>query len=274
MKQLQRRPTGSTPGYQQSASRNALNLRRNMAFKEDIYWCIGMYNSASTWLYNAVYNVVAMKWQPVRPLGRFCYYRMQFQDALQVPGPVVIKSHDIPKNAVNYIRRCANHIFVSVRDPRDCVASLIRYHNEGFESALSRVEASARLCRAASLAMNATTFIYESRFFEASETLTRIGKAARYYLAPEQTDSIMEALTREKVEEFIRNLTNLPWWRLGVINGDIFDTETHWHLHHASRDGESGNWRQVLTSPQIRQVEGRLSTWMTQFHYSPFVQEK
>ena len=50
------------------------------------------------------------------------------------------------------------------------------------------------------------------------------------------------------IEAFIARLEDLPA-TLRHVSGDVFDTVSQWHKHHAGRSGEIGRWRRRLTAP-------------------------
>lgn len=233
-----------------------------------VYWCVGMYASASTWLYNAVCGVVTRS-KPSAPLRRLFVDKLKHLKNFdpRVAG-FVIKSHYVEPDAAEIVMNSASAIFLSVRDPRDCVASLMRHHGEGFEEALESVAASARFCERLRHAPRSRVFTYEARFMDAPGTIASIAALTGLPVSSEAAEGIFSSLQRHKVEELISKLDTLPGRRVTPNSDDTWDDETHWHRHHANRDGRSGIWRDCLTEEQTAAVDERLADWMPLFGYS------
>jgi hypothetical protein len=224
-----------------------------------LFWCLGMYASASTWLYNVVRQLaeVAQPGQQVRT--HFASGRLN-EAALAQPGFHIIKTHEISDDAaVQALTRRADKILVTIRDPRDAVTSLILYHGHSFENALPLVTQAMTLCARMAADNRAMLLHYESGFFGDERTLERI--AAHLDLTVPKADRrrIFAALQRGQVESFIAGMPRLPGVLQDRVSGDLLDPQTHWHTHHAGRSGEVGRWRRLLTSAQAREVVLRLA---------------
>lgn len=111
-----------------------------------VIWCLGMYASASTWLFNVVRQMHASSESgPVQ--GHFVSDTQNLA-GLDAGITHIVKSHEIPdEKTILGLAGQAGKILVTVRDPRDAIASLMLYHGHNFERAFSLVEASALLCK-------------------------------------------------------------------------------------------------------------------------------
>jgi hypothetical protein len=230
-------------------------------------WCLGVYSSGSTWLFNAVRSVAAAAFPERTLLTSFVY------KAASVPGPadertvVIVKSHHTEAAAAQMLRDRAAVIWLSVRDPRDCVASMMRYNDLDFREALRTVEASAHYCGRFAADIRARVFRYEDGFIENAATLDRIGEELGANLSLSQRNQIHQDLRRPAIERFIAQLPAMPSAVREPATGHIYDQATHWHDHHANRSGEVGRWRHELTADQVAAIEGRLGGWMRRFGY-------
>ncbi|HUB43745.1 MAG TPA: hypothetical protein VMB73_02060 [Acetobacteraceae bacterium] len=235
-----------------------------------MYWCLGMYASASTWTYNVVKHVAATLLPDKPVLSRFV------ADALPTPeeaaaNTVVVKTH--AATAYEELARRATAIIVTIRDPRDAIASLLTHNKPPFEIALNVTEATAGMCGHFMSDPRALALKFEDRFFDRPATVARI--AARFPDALPDADAarIFAALRRDAVDSFIANLETLPsaTTEFDEVTGhwDTYDPLTGWHKHHAGRTAEIGRWRRELTAEQVVAIEQRLGPWMMRFGYAP-----
>jgi hypothetical protein len=219
-------------------------------------WCIGLYASASTWAFNAVRLIHEATRIPART-----YFFSGPSNLAPLDQPVthIVKSHEISDPAtVNELGRRASKIIITVRDPRDAVASLLRYHNHNFESALNHVDQTLRLCVRFAPDPRAKLYYYEQKFFENPATPANIATHLGLNPAPAACAQIFEALKRENVEKHIARMPTLPGILQDRISGDRLDPQTHWHTHHAGRTGNIGGWRNHLEAAQAQAIAARL----------------
>lgn len=230
-----------------------------------LVWCLGMYASGSTWLYNAAREVAAA----LHPAQRVAGHYAEAMKPLKALPPAlnVVKTHDPGAAAAGFLAARADRIFVSLRDPRDAVTSMMQHMGQSFPQALQRVEASAQ--RAARFAGDARAklFIYEFGFTETEAAFDNLASALGGALSPAQRASLFAATRRGKIEEKISRLAELPTaWR-NPVTDDLLDRDTQWHRHHAGRSGETGRWRRLLAPQKAAQIERRMAGFMREFGY-------
>ena len=235
-----------------------------------MHWCLGMYASGSTWVYNVTREIAAFS-RPPKPVQGHFVSRFQDIAALGYADQVhIVKSHDIDdEGAVEVLSKRAVAIIVSIRDPRDAVTSLMLYHKRAFDEALSLVEKSARLCSRFVGDSRALLLRYEAGFIDDVSTLDRIADTFRHRLEPAQRAQIFASSRRSAIESFIAELPRRSTSLVNVDDRDHFlDPDTHWNTHHAGRTGEIGRWRQMLTEDQCSKIGDRLGTFMERFAYA------
>jgi Sulfotransferase domain len=231
-----------------------------------LYWCLGMQASASTWIYNATLKIAAILNTDVPTKGRYVPYRGKL-GFLDDPGLHIVKSHGVDGPTEAELGRRATSIIISVRDPRDAVASLMLYHSQKFKEALRDVERAAATCARFAGDPRAIVLRYESRFTEDPATIDRLAAGFGRELPRHDRDRIFEESRRENVEKLISTLEQLPGsQRAGE---DLFDLDTQWHKLHAGRTGEIGKWRRTLSEGQMTRIEARLYDWMGSLEYTP-----
>jgi hypothetical protein len=230
-------------------------------------WCLGMYASGSTWLFNAAMMIGAA----VAPTSRVVARYVDSADGLEFlngqAGLAIIKTHDVEEAAVRILSGRADSILISIRDPRDCVTSLMIYQRYGLVRALETTERSARACACFAADPRAALLRYETGFIDDPATLDQIAVALGGTLSFADRTRIFADTRREAVEAHIAKLPELPTAVLDTASGDVVDTATQWHTHHANRSGEIGRWRHLLTLADVAIIEERLGDWMAAFGY-------
>jgi len=235
-----------------------------------MYWCLGMYGSASTWTYNVVLQVAATL-LPARPvLSRFVTDALPTQEEAEA-NTFVVKTHAAP--AYEELARRATAIIVTIRDPRDAIASLLAHNRPPFDTALDVTAQTAGMCGHFMADPRALALKFEDRFFDDPATVGRIAARFPGTLPDADAARIFAALRRDAVDRFIANLEGEPSARTEFddVTGrwDTYDPVTQWHKHHAGRTAEVGRWRRELTQEQAAAIEQRLGAWMRRFGYAP-----
>ena len=224
-----------------------------------------MFASGSTWLYNVALAVAAAL-DPPRPVeGRFVFRTV---DALGLSAPGirhVVKAHQA-RDGVERLASTADAILVTVRDPRDAMVSLMRHQGFSFNRALLNVRLAAEACVLLGGLPQAVTLHYEAGFIDDPRTIDGIAGHLGGRIAPDRRDRIFRDTRRPAIEALIARLEEQPTTIVDG-DGDLYDRASHWHRHHAGRDGVSGRWRQLLYPAQIRGIETSLGDWMALFGY-------
>ncbi len=217
-----------------------------------VFWCLGMYASASTWLFN-----VARQIQEAAGPARTHFFSGTGDFAgFDQPGVAhIVKSHEIKdEGTILQLSHRAERILVTMRDPRDAVTSLMLYHGYEFDRALPLVAQAARLCMGFARDKRAVLWHYESGFSATPDSVGQIAVHLGIPLDPAAQQRIFAANRREEVEKYIAKLDRMPGTLQDRVSGDRLDPKTHWHTHHAGRTGEIGRWRHMLTPAQAAAV--------------------
>ncbi len=227
-------------------------------------WCLGMYASASTWLFNVARKILQVN--RTSELHTVFVSGKEKSVSFDPSGaPTLVKSHEISDEArILDIARRSSKILITVRDPRDVVTSLIQAHGYDFEVTLGHAERSARLCVEFSQDSRAKLFRYEAEFFDQLGTVKEVSIHLGQKLDDDVLRAIYESLTRAEVEKHISQMPKKPGILKNAASGDLLDTKTQWHSHHAGRNGEIGKWKKILTSGQVKTVEKQLSFYFEQ----------
>lgn len=228
--------------------------------------CAGVKSSGSTWLFNVVIAILKER----RKRGVMAFYADGL--AMMPPGTerarfLVIKSHE-PSGALLYLSRLTRGVlFVTLREPRDVIASLLQRFGHSFEGAL--IEAERQAARTVELLDHEKplVFQYESGFTEKSASIDRIAKALGIRLSAAARERIQRSLTRDAVKRKIERLKKKG--NFGARpNADSFDPGTQWHPGHVG-DGSIGKYKKTLTAAQQKRVLAATRDYRKRFGYLP-----
>lgn len=211
--------------------------------------CAGLKSSASTWLFNAVIGLLRAEGRRVA-----AFYADDIGDfpaGAERADTIVVKTH-IPSQALQFAAHLMGAVvFVTVREPRDAIASLMLRFHHSFDNCLREVKAGAaamvELSRSKPL-----TLRYERRFYDREPTMRLIATRLGVAVNDDTLRTIAASLTRDAVKAKIARLQ-----RAGTFGArsdpDRFDPKTHWHPGHVG-DGASGKYAAALSPRQQRAV--------------------
>jgi hypothetical protein len=232
-----------------------------------MHWCLGTYASASTWIYNVTLKVAAALYPGRSVVGRFVTSFNELDLLVDAAHIFIAKTHDLDPMAEAALAQYADAILVSIRDPRDCLASLLTYQKLSFDDALGKVVRSATISGRFADHPNAVLLRYEDQFSDDPRTIDRIARTFGHQLAAEDCNRIFAETRRSVVESFIAELDSLPTVFHHTDPLETLDLTTQWHRHHRGRTGEVGRWRRELTQSQSDEVEQNLRPFMECFGY-------
>lgn len=220
---------------------------------------LGLEGSGSTWLYNVVREIAKLRHARVYNVQSTNLFGLQKRfvldgrvvhehdnPRLEEADAIVVKAHSVESELFWTLRAAGCPFVLSLRDPRDSVASMMARLGSGEQAA------SANLVRSLSAIMSARTLArnmmlsYETRFFERAETVGYLAEFLGVELAASRGQEIFQRYTRDNVRAFVQNLRALPPERAFRDAGGWYsDRDTQFNEHHLG-DARSGKWREVV----------------------------
>jgi hypothetical protein len=212
---------------------------------------VGVYRSGSTWAYNMVKSIIQSALPGVRVGGRFA----ENIDELALSSAehcdlVVLKTHP-QLSLLSLIEFLKPPVILSVRDPRDCVASWMQMLGEDFSVFQPRLM---RSCFAAlQLARHdyTHTIKYEDGATASAQTVMDIAEHLGLSIAENRAVTLVKELSPESVKEKIKQMADAG--RLDPNERLIGDAKTLWLPAHVG-DGRTGKYQEALSSDQVRSV--------------------
>jgi Sulfotransferase domain len=216
--------------------------------------CAGLYGSGSTWCFNAARKLLSNDEADESEI--FSLYSDNLthnQDAgLAMANVAVIKTH-CPSPGMRCLAREASlPTFVTIRDPRDCVVSMMQRFSMSFERSLAAVTSSAKSISAWTSLAPAHPLRFEDGFTNVPQTLRMMADVLGVSPPESRYDAVFASLSPAAVRQFVvRRFDGLD-----TANAEqIFDAATHWHPGHVG-DGAVGKFSRLLSEAEIEKVEG------------------
>lgn len=226
---------------------------------------MGLLSSASTWVSNIVRKLMAEYTDKQLLIG--------FADSLttfpnyngQSDVNLLMKVHSPAKDLVILSATNASRTILTLRDPRDCIASLMQRFSRSFEQAYADTAISLAHLDSVSIE-HALLLRYEDRFFEKTETIVEIAKFLGLRCTPEFAAQLAEQFSVEAVKKLTDNIPNMPAKTIRQRVDSIVHKSTGFHSNHIT-DTRSGKFRELLTPQQIHHIDATLGPSFARFGY-------
>ncbi len=227
---------------------------------------LGLYGSASTWIFNVVREALNAAYGAERVCA---YYADAIALILQdgaIPGRVaLVKMHVGDESLASFVHLAQPLLLLSVRDPRDAVVSLMQRFGQDFDKAAARVVQSAQ--RIFPFAAAGHPYLrYEDNFFARMETIDAIVPRLGIVLPDAAKAAIFAQYDTGSVRNFADRVATLPAERLEGGAHDLFDRVTHIHRSHIG-DGQIGKWREKLSAAESAAISDALPDFIANFGY-------
>jgi hypothetical protein len=235
-----------------------------------IVLCAGLKSSGSTWLYNAVIQLMQASARASGERRRIRPFYAEdvkgFPLGVRQGDCLIVKTH-IPSPALQFlVRFTGGTVFITVREPRDAIASLMQRFDHKFDVCLDEVSAGAAALLILAKSGRHLLLRYESNFTARRTTLNRLVTHLKVATEWNMLDKIRLNLTPGKVIQKIEALG-----RKGIFgrkqDPNSFDPVTQWHPGHVG-DGRTGKYGEILSVAQQRAVLKRLREYCLAFGYS------
>lgn len=228
-----------------------------------IILCAGLPRSGSTWVYNAVLLLCKSS---LRATGLYSdNVPNNFNQLIENIDVLVIKSHQPNHELLDLVRFAGGRVIVTVRDPRDCVASLIEAFDFAKSEAINFVTGSARCIDTVISKQRPLIIKYEDALDRTSIVRTLAAKIGREVDA-KTVAAISDTLAADKLRSDIAKFE-----ADGTIDAEIpaqsWTEETHWHPRHIG-DGRIGKYKELISDLDALLIERHNKFLMQFFGYS------
>jgi hypothetical protein len=221
----------------------------------------GLFSSGSTWAFNVLRAVLQ------RRLGADGYsslYADLLADPVLASGkPTVIKCHQPSAGLAALLGLLKAPVALTIRDPRDAVASLVQRFDQPVETAIAQVARSAFALAHLHDRVPATVLRYEDGFSGSADAVRQLADLADAALPSRDLEVIGRALSATAVKAFIDR-------RVRAITtaspADQWDAATHWHPNHLG-DGAIGKYAHVLTPRDAARISYLCREYRRRFGY-------
>jgi len=224
----------------------------------------GLYRSGSTWLFNSLREAFDTE------SGLTALYANSLTPEiiarLAQHAHVVVKSHHAGIDLLQACGRSGGDVFLTIRDPRDCVASQLTQFKMRFQDACAVVTASCTAALAIATLPRVLLLRYEDRFMDNMRLLDAVNHRYGLNLSRARRESIFASLRRETVAAGIEShfsAYETEQWREQPLY--FHDPARRWHPFHVG-DGRVRKYLEVLSAGEAEQVVSANRDFMKRFY--------
>jgi hypothetical protein len=251
------------------ASSQRIRRARDETLPARIVLCAGLKSSGSTWLYNVVIRLLKESSRgSKRQVAAFYADRVAlFPKGSERARYLVVKSH-VPSEPLLFVTRLTRgSIFLTIREPRDSVVSLMQRFHFPFDAALKDVAEEAARIVEFSRARDVVLFRYEERFHEDPQTIAGVADLLGVRVSKAVRQKFFTSLTPQSVRRTIGALKARGTFG-AAPRPEHFDPATHWHPGHVG-DGRIAKYAEFLSAAQQAEVIARTRDYCKRFGYLP-----
>lgn len=227
-----------------------------------IILCAGLPRSGSTWVYNAVLLLCK---RAVRAAGLYSdNVPENFNQLIENLDVLVIKSHQPNHELLDLVRFAGGRFIVTVRDPRDCVASLIEAFDFSKSEAINFVTGSTQ-CIETVISKQLPLVVKYEDALDRTSIVRALAAKIGCEVDTKTVAAISDTLAADKIRSDIAKLE-----AEGTIDVEIpaqsWTEETHWHPRHIG-DGRIGKYKELLSDLDALLIERRNKFLIRRFDY-------
>ncbi|MBX7187308.1 MAG: sulfotransferase domain-containing protein [Vicinamibacteria bacterium] len=217
----------------------------------------GVFSSASTWVSNIARGLLqASGGGPV--ISAYADSLTEVRRPLPLPDDMhlMLKTHHIKRDLLLLIAAGAAKAIVPMRDPRDCIVSLMQRFHRSFDAALRDVSSSLAHIDAIP-SQGVLALRYEDRFAEKRETILKIAAFLGVNSRPETVAKLHHDFSVAEVSALVARIPTMPEGDIVRRVDSIAHKNTGLHTNHIT-DTLSGKYARLLTPSQLRIAEDAL----------------
>lgn len=230
-------------------------------------FCAGMKRSGSTLQYQLVADIVERQ-----NIGRRIGYLepREFTSLcsqhIDTPELLVVKTHAFLPEAEKLCRSEQALVFCVYRDLRDVAVSLSNKNGTTIEEILEKGELHACVSdlRSWTALPGVELMKYEQMIANIPFAVAQVAEHLDVNLSEGQCIEIAKEYSREKQRYRIQELCQSLKAR-GQESG--YDSNSLLHENHI-HSGAAGQWQQILTTDQVRQIENNFGCWLEEHNYT------
>ncbi len=233
--------------------------------------CTGILRSGSTWSYNVCRELAQSQARKQRrPFGSAYLTEPQLDFFLNsqgaaIPGPTVLKTHNVGSVAREWIRSGRASVVCTFRDPRDCVASMLKFFRQDFAGAARRMLADLELLNIYQ-SSHGLLIRYEDMMSDSLAQIEKIALHLRIFVDRAELRRIDQATNLQSSQKICRELGGRDESQVRRSDGHRVDPATSLHDVHIM-SSKSGRWKTELSDEQGRELTQMFHPWLVRLGY-------
>ncbi len=228
---------------------------------------LGVYGSASTWVFNVLRELSIVCYGPERVHAIFSdSVQVVLEDPLTRGRHIVWKLHQADESWPAFAALSRARVVLTIRDPRDAIASIMQRFGVGITTACADVVGTLKRV-AECTAEGHLGLRYEDSFFNKPETVRALAQYCDCPVSPAEEARIFALYTTERVRQLGLAVDSLPPSRVRTIgNWTRYDGVTQIHRNHIG-DQRVGKWRVYFDAAEQAAINARLAPYLRAFRY-------
>jgi hypothetical protein len=246
--------------------------RKTSRMRAPLCICNGVIRSGSTWSFNVcreLYQQLALHlkhgfgsaYLDSGPLEHFIAQQWQ-----SVNGSTVIKAHDLGPTALAAVRAGKAKAVCTFRDPRDCVASDVKFMKYPFEVCVKRVSGTLEPLRIFQTTPHILLVRYEDMMADRPREIRRIAAHLGLNIPDELVHQIDAKTNPQTSSQVCANLKHKSNNEVLKVADHRVDPATQLHENHLN-GGIIGRWRDELSGDHVSYMNEFFAPWLIKLGY-------
>jgi hypothetical protein len=227
--------------------------------------CSGMARSGSTWSYNVWRRIAETTGLPTVAgfygEGDALDTYIDDRHLTEFPGHVVLKLHQPGPVLLEHIFQGSARNVYTIRDPRDCLCSRMRFENRDFDGSILAVVGNLLMYNCYEAAGGSLFVRYDSMMADPRGEIARIADHMGVSLDPGRIAEIDAATGVDSARDVMRGLEEGGITAAREVAGRMVDPRTCLQTGHIGHGG-TGQWREALSEAEILTATAVLRDWL------------
>ena len=232
--------------------------------------CSGMARSGSTWSYNVCRRIAEATGLPTVAgfygEGDALDAYIEDRHLTEFPGHVVLKLHQPGPVLLELILQGAATNIYTIRDPRDCLCSRMRFENRAFDDSLLAVVGNLLMYNCYETAGGSLFVNYDTMMADPRAQIARIADHMGVALDRDRIAEVDADTGLERSRAVMRDLEAGGIAAAREIAGRLVDPRTCLQTGHIGH-GRTGQWRDGLSEAESLTATAVLRDWLVRLEY-------
>jgi hypothetical protein len=239
-----------------------------------LFLSLGVLRSGSTWAFNVCQALGKLRAERLGQTFTTAYMaRGQLERFLTAEGPhltgtVVIKTHTVRRETLDWLAAGRARAVCTFRDPRDCVVSIMTFYGRDLAAASTQIAGSFNYLRHYQKAGNTLFVRYEQMMADPAGHIEQIARHLNIEVDQATIREIEQGTNIESSRKICEDLKNRPQEKVLLSGNHRVDPISSLHDNHIF-NAKIGRWKEELTEAQRKSLTEFFRPWLISLGYDP-----